>query len=786
MNDAPGSLRLRTWLVVLLTTITSVSVLVACLVLLAIRVPQVGEETRRELLAESADMTRRAEALLDALQVQLEVAETMLVTAPTMNMQTALESVVERGAFSAIYEIGLDGVVVKVATARTRPVVGDALIGQDRSDDPLFVTVRNEARPVWSGKYRSPISGQDVVSVGVLSAVSVIVGELPLAYLFDTLRIVSGSAEREVSLLDGQGEVLAESVEAGQPDAFEAVRRSLLDGLADGVGSGTVRVRGRLYETAVARSRALDWYFIVRSPGGLANPRIAAIVDLALATAAGCTVLGLMLAPMWASSMVRPLRRIAERARRVADGDPPGSWPHGRIAEFNVVADDLARMSDALGAREQELSAIFEASPIGIVVLDSDRGYRYLRVNEAFMRLFGAIPVSLFGEGAERAGIWCTPGEPTELLSSLVRDGVVEREVPMRRLDGTIFHALLTLRNFFGAAERPRTVLIARDVTKLRRIEDEIRSLNSELEQRVERRTADLRRSNDELSSALEQLRVTQDELIRAEKLASLGALVAGVAHELNTPLGNGVMAVSTVRSALLDFRRESRHELRRSTLDALVDAVDTGTEIAARNLERAAELVTGFKQVATDQSSAQRRRFELAEVGEEIALTLRPLLRRNNVEIELAMPEGVMMDSYPGALGQVLINLVSNAVMHAFDGVVQPRLTIGAAFAEPGRVAIRVSDNGCGIVPELLPRIFDPFVTTRMGRGGTGLGLHIVHNLVATPQGGCKHAGRRNVFHARRPLRGSLSTSPDQPPRTSGNSTSVKPNCVMSRMRIG
>ena len=277
----------------------------------------------------------------------------------------------------------------------------------------------------------------------------------------------------------------------------------------------------------------------------------------------------------------------------------------------------------------------------------------------------------------------------------------------------------------------------ASDVTELRRIEGEIRALNSELEQRVERRTAELFEANARLSTTIEHLKLTQAELVRSEKLASLGALVAGIAHELNTPLGNGVMALSTLIASLRTFRKEMESGIKRSSLDKLLEAMDAGTDIAFRNLSRAAELVASFKQVAADQSSSQRRSFMLGEVIEEIILTLRPLLKRHDVAVRVDIAEGLSMDSYPGPLGQVVTNLISNAVTHAFDGRSERRITISATAEGDEAVRITLADNGTGIPDTLLPRIFDPFVTTRMGRGGVGLGLHICHNLVIQTLGG-------------------------------------------------
>ena len=267
--------------------------------------------------------------------------------------------------------------------------------------------------------------------------------------------------------------------------------------------------------------------------------------------------------------------------------------------------------------------------------------------------------------------------------------------------------------------------------------EDELVALNQDLEQRVQHRTADLRNSNEELKNTLDALGRTQQELVRAEKLASLGGLVAGVAHELNTPIGNGLMAVTTLEDETKQFVASMNEGLRRSALERFVQQVQQANVIAHRNLGRASELVTSFKQVAVDQTTSQRRRFKLAEVVDEVLVTLRPTLKRTDHLLQVDLPTEVDMDSYPGELGQIVVNLVMNALIHAFEHQPQGTIRISAHSTEPGQVTLSVEDNGCGIPPELLGRVFDPFVTSRMGRGGTGLGLNIAFNAAAQVLGG-------------------------------------------------
>lgn len=248
-----------------------------------------------------------------------------------------------------------------------------------------------------------------------------------------------------------------------------------------------------------------------------------------------------------------------------------------------------------------------------------------------------------------------------------------------------------------------------------------------------------LRRANNELKQAYESLARAQEDLVHHEKLAALGSLVAGIAHELNTPIGNSLMVASTFEAQTGEIRDHfSRGEsMRRSELVGYLENACTTTEILMRNLQRAADMVTNFKQVAVDQASTQRRTFLLSEVVAGNVLTLQPSIKRTPFEVVQRVPDELMMDSYPGPLGQVIANLVNNAIMHAFDGRSEGRVELVAEYQESDWIALHVRDNGNGISIGNQERIFDPFFTTKMGVGGSGLGLHIVHSIVSDMLGG-------------------------------------------------
>jgi two-component system NtrC family sensor kinase len=266
---------------------------------------------------------------------------------------------------------------------------------------------------------------------------------------------------------------------------------------------------------------------------------------------------------------------------------------------------------------------------------------------------------------------------------------------------------------------------------------EEIRELNHTLEKRVIQRTQDLKTVNQDLVSAMTTLKSAQAEIQRTERLAALGALVAGVAHELNTPIGTSITVASTLRDMSLQLNQALETGLTRSGLATFVHNTHEASDMLMRNLETAAHLIGSFKQVAVDRTSAQRRRFSLNHL---VATTLETMgTKRGNsrLDVSVDVPKDIEMDSYPGPLGQVLGNLVQNATIHAFEPAASGNIQISARLPTPDTLEITCSDNGKGIDPENLGRIFDPFFTTRLGLGGSGLGLSIVYNLVRDVLGG-------------------------------------------------
>ena len=218
----------------------------------------------------------------------------------------------------------------------------------------------------------------------------------------------------------------------------------------------------------------------------------------------------------------------------------------------------------------------------------------------------------------------------------------------------------------------------------------------------------------------------------------ALGSMVAGVAHELNTPIGNSLMVASHLVGICLKMKESIRAGLKKSVLDEFIASTDSAGDVLVRNLGKAAELVSSFKQVAVDQTSSQRRGFQLAEMIAEVVTSLGPTIRKTPFIVEQDIADDISMDSYPGPLGQVVTNLINNGIIHGFDGRKTGRIRIEAGKpADDGQLVLKIRDDGNGIPADILPRIFDPFFTTKLGQGGSGLGLNIVHNVVFGVLGG-------------------------------------------------
>ncbi len=278
-----------------------------------------------------------------------------------------------------------------------------------------------------------------------------------------------------------------------------------------------------------------------------------------------------------------------------------------------------------------------------------------------------------------------------------------------------------------------RVVGTTQDITELKQTEESLRRLNEELEVRVEKRTVALSNANTDLRRALEQLKLTQSHLIESEKMAALGSLVAGIAHEINTPLGVAVTAASHLDQETSRLLRVLVRGSKVMTIEELREfdaTVHETVDMILRNLRRADQLVKSFKLVAVDQSNEEAREIEIGAYLDDVLTSMGPMLRKAQHSVRLDCARPLLVVTYPGALYQIVSNLVMNAVMHAFDGGQSGAIVVSASVTDD-RFVLSCSDNGKGMADSVRTQIFEPFFTTRRGQGGSGLGLHVVYNLV-------------------------------------------------------
>lgn len=612
--------------------------------------------------------------------------------------------------------------------------------GFDLMNLPVLKHVLRADGLAWSDQYLSPVVGQPVVALALPFPRGFLVAELSVAQLSDSVSGLKALDDVTLLITDAKGEVVR------SPHPEDRLHRRNLgqvpviaEARSQGAAHGRLELHGTVYEGHALRLDRIGWIVYAGFPEPIAQASTRAAQVVTALTVGIAVLSGLLLNLLTATFIQRYLRRSIRYAEAVARGDYDQRPSDSRVTEMARLEQSLVEMADRIRQREQQLRAIVDLGPT-VAIQIYDRETRVLEWNPASERILGFTREQALGR---RPGeLYYSPEQQAEfvaLLRELERTGRAAGPY-----EGQIADAAGRQRWIYSTTfaipgptpDDPQFVCMDIDITEIKRLEEELRVLNVSLEEKVEHRTRSLREANDKLNATLQNLQQAQNQLVQSDKLAALGSLVAGVAHELNTPIGNALMAVSTLRDRLQTFQARMASGLRRSDLEGFVQQVSTAEEIAERNLHRAAELVSSFKQVAVDQTSSQRRGFDLAELVHEIELTLQPMLKRTPYTLEAEVPTGIRLDSYPGPLGQVLANLIQNAVLHGLEGRETGHIRL-QAHADAHGVTLSVSDDGRGIPRHLHERIFDPFFTTKLGQGGSGLGLHIVHNIVTGILGG-------------------------------------------------
>ncbi|WP_424615794.1 ATP-binding protein [Bradyrhizobium sp.] len=389
-----------------------------------------------------------------------------------------------------------------------------------------------------------------------------------------------------------------------------------------------------------------------------------------------------------------------------------------------ALREGLAKLSEQLANRTELLRNTIDASQaeaIGAIdELSIKMRQREQKAQETFDRTLADISRRVLSIAVIFLGIIITAGV---VIALSIRLPLQQIMASMRAITSGDFD-----RRVQGTSAKDEVGAMARAVEVFR--ENAIAKNKTEDE---------LRTSKEKAEGALLELNAAQQNLIDAERLAALGGLVAGVAHEVNNPIGISLTVASSFsrRAEMFDAELKSDAPLRRSQLQEFVRVSRDAAQQLVANLHRAGELIQSFKQVAVDRSHAERRQFSLSESTDQIIASLRPVLKKAPIALSVDVPEGLVIDGYPGSYGQILTNLFLNAANHAFADGRSGAISIAAKPRGNDDVEIIFSDNGAGMTPEVQRQAFDPFFTTRRSEGGTGLGLHIVYNLVTQQLGG-------------------------------------------------
>jgi PAS domain S-box-containing protein len=371
--------------------------------------------------------------------------------------------------------------------------------------------------------------------------------------------------------------------------------------------------------------------------------------------------------------------------------------------------------------QQPALQLIYDTAPIGLACLSPD--CRYLQINQRLTEICGISIEDHLGRSVRD----CVPALANaveEIVRSIMETGepVVGIEVAGQRADQVEVRSWMTYWH------------------PLRSPSGEIVAVNVAAEEITERKRAEqeISKARDAAETALRDLRQIQESLVEAEKLAALGRLVAGVAHEINGPVGSSLTVASTLQQRSEMFAAEAaRGHLRRSSLRDFLDLISTASDQLVTNLGRTAELVQSFKQVAADRQQFDRRTFDPGELTEQVLSRLQRQSRDRDISIQIQCEPNLSMESYPGPFGQVLTNLAFNAMTHAFPAGQAGIIDIKLRAAGDAHIELVIADDGCGMPADIKRQAFDPFFTTRRHQGATGLGLHIVYSLVAEQLGG-------------------------------------------------
>ena len=429
----------------------------------------------------------------------------------------------------------------------------------------------------------------------------------------------------------------------------------------------------------------------------------------------------------------RPVVQVAEAMHAVGRTGEDKPLALIGLEEIDSLIKAFHLMQGQVRQRQLRIASILDNAGEGVITLDDSGLIQSFNIaattifnygeKEILGRTIDTLMPKIYQRGPpvteNKFKVWCA----TKAMGLVM-------ELQGERYDGSAFPLDLTV-SVMNSGDARAFICVIREITARKKAELNLHLAKEQAEIANELTV----KRNHELQMSMQQLTEAQQQLVEAEKMASLGGLVAGVAHEINTPLGIGVTAVSHLEQELkIVVKAMEEGTLTKASFNDYATEVAEATHIVHANLDRAADLVKSFKQVAVDQTSEELREFDLGEYIREVLLSLRPKLKATQHAIEVECPEALIIHSAPGAISQILTNLMMNSLIHAYDEDIVGTLRIVVEHKldadSKGDVVISYSDDGKGMDETTRENVFEPFYTTRRGQGGSGLGMHIVYNM--------------------------------------------------------
>jgi PAS domain S-box-containing protein len=597
------------------------------------------------------------------------------------------------------------------------------------------------ARTLAHDKWQSIVLGISGILIGLVAALFVVRRTVrPLKAIAGAIRSLAGGEKHtSIPATDVSNEI------GDIARAAEVFRRSLVDADAAREAAIHALAEQRLAEESYRKlfEGSVDGIYVTTPAGVLlnANPALArimgyetpedlsnSIVDISNTIYVLPEARAEYQALMQRDGMVREFEYQVRRSNGailwLSDSATVVRDEAGEVIRYEGTVRDITdqkRAEDAIAEGRRLLQQVIDTVPAVINV--KDKQLHYVLMNRYMAGIFGIDPADAIGRTTtdlmSRYGAQKTDENDRRVLAAGTGLGFYEEEYldSAGNLRQWLVNKLPLLK---AGGEIENIVTVALDIGERKR---------GELE---------MRKAKDAAEAALRNLRETQNSLIEAEKLAALGRLVAGVAHEVNNPVGISLTVASSLERKSANFAAEvARGDLRRSSLNEFLETTRDASSQLVANLNRAAELIQSFKQVAADRNYSDQRSFDLGDLTEQVVMSLRPGLRKHHLTLNVECQPNLTMNSYPGPYGQVLTNLFLNAVAHAFPDGRPGAVDIRVRESGKDNVEIIFSDNGCGMSLDVRRRAFDPFFTTRRDQGGTGLGLHIVYSIVTNRLGG-------------------------------------------------